>query len=385
MTESPLLEGTAEELFEDAPCGYVSTAMDGTILKVNQTFETWMGLRRNELLGARRFQDLLTAGGRIYYETYCRPLLHMQGGVREIAMDLLRADGSLLPALVNSVVRTAEAGAPQIVRTTVFDATDRRRYEQELLRSQRREHEVAQALQRSMLGGELPAAPGLEVYAAYRPAVTGLEVGGDWYDAFWLDGDTVALVVGDVVGRGIDAAAAMGQLRSATRALASTGLRSAELLSALDRYARRHAIGEMTTVVYADLSLVSGRVRYACAGHPPPVLVPAGAEPRLLWEGRSMPLAVFTSDVAARAEAHDELNAGDALLLYTDGLVERRTESMSEGLERLRWALGARRGEPPASIADGVVRDLHEHARSDDVCVLVVRRRADGAARETGS
>lgn len=104
----------------------------------------------------------------------------------------------------------------------------------------RQEQEIAQQLQRSLLSGVLPSGPRLEVDFAYRPAVKGLEVGGDWYDAFWLDeGETAALVVGDVVGRGIEAAASMGGLRSAVRALASTGLAPGELLA--DGFRRRSA------------------------------------------------------------------------------------------------------------------------------------------------
>ena len=107
------------------------------IVKVNQTFLTWTGYRRDELVGRRRFQDLLTPGGRIFHETHYAPLLHMQGSVREIAVELVRADGSRLPALVNSVLRRADGGSPAVVRTTVFDATDRREYERELLRARR--------------------------------------------------------------------------------------------------------------------------------------------------------------------------------------------------------------------------------------------------------
>ncbi|HEY2438354.1 MAG TPA: SpoIIE family protein phosphatase, partial [Solirubrobacteraceae bacterium] len=264
--ETELLEDTAEELFEDAPCGYVSTRLDGTIIQVNRTFETWLGRSREELLGRVRFQELLSPGGRIYHETHYAPLLQMQGSVREIAVELVRADGSRVPALVNSVLSNDEAGHPRVVRTTVFDATDRRRYEQELLRMSRREHEIAQQLQRSLLAGELPRSRALGLEIFYSSAVRGTEVGGDWYDAFWVvDQRTVGLVVGDVVGRGITAAATMGQLRSALRALASTGLSPAATLAALEEYSRRHDVGQMTTLVYAQLDLDSGLLRFACA------------------------------------------------------------------------------------------------------------------------
>jgi len=370
-----LPEDSAEDLFENAPCGYLSTLPDGTIARVNRTFEEWTGLRREELVGARRFQDLLSPGGRIYHETHYAPLLRMQGSVREIAVEIVRADGTRLAALINSVQHTDDDGHPRRIRTTVFDATDRRRYEDELLRARRQEQQTAQQLSRSLLSGSLPTAPGFEVAVVYHPAVSGLEVGGDWYDAFWLDeGDTVGLVIGDVVGRGIGAAATMGQLRSAVRALASTGLGPGPLLDRLDAYADRHGVGQMTTLICAQFGLGSHRLRYACAGHPPPVILSPGEEPCFAWEGRSTPLDVLAAD-GPRREAALTLSPGSTVLLYTDGLVERRTESLTDGMERLLRAVALHREETAAALAAAVVRDLHEHdqAHVDDVCLLAVR------------
>ncbi len=374
-SEHELLEDTAEELFEDAPCGFLITRVDGTIVKVNRTFEAWTGLRRDDLLGERRFQDLLSAGGRIYHETHYAPLLQMQESVREIAVDIVRADGSLLPALINSVLRSDESGRERVVRTTVFDATDRRRYEQELLRARRREHDIAQQLQRSLLSGELPVSARVQLAAAYRPAVSGLEVGGDWYDAFWLDdGETLGLVVGDVVGRGIGAAATMGQLRSAVRALASTGLGVGPVLEAVDRFSRRHGVGQMATLVYAQLEIGTGVLRYACAGHPPPLLVMPGGDPIVLWGGRSLPLEAQRS-TAARTEDAQQLEPGSILLLYTDGLVERRTQSIDDGMSTLGAELARLRHEDLAVLADSIVQTLRDAEHADDVCLLAARLR----------
>ena len=365
MTREASLE-EAEDLFENAPCGYLSTQLDGTLVRVNRTFESLTGHSRDELIGRRRFQDLLSAGGRIYHETHYAPLLQMQGWVREIAVEIVRADGSRMPALINSVLCRDADGQPQTVRTVVFDATDRRRYEQELVIARRREHEIAQQLQRSMLSGDLPEAPGLTLEFAYRPAVSDLEVGGDWYDAFWLDdGRTVGLVVGDVVGRGIGAAATMGQLRSAVRALASTGLPPGPLLDALDAYARRHGVGRMSTLVYARLEIATGCLRYACAGHPPPLLAAPGEDPRFAWEGRSLPLDVAHPPSGARADAELRVPPGGALVMYTDGLVERPSRPLTEGMAQLR-DLVAEHG----AAASTAVRALHETERADDVCVL---------------
>ncbi|MEA2143364.1 MAG: phosphoserine phosphatase RsbU/P [Solirubrobacteraceae bacterium] len=367
-----LLEETAEDLFENAPCGYLTCAVDGTILRVNRTFERLTGHDRAALLG-RRFRDLLAPAGRIYHETHYVPLLQMQGAVREIALDIVRADGTRLPALVNAVQQRDEAGAPRLVRTTVFDATDRRAYEQELLRARRREQDIAQQLQRSLLSGALAASAALAVDVVYRPAQAGLEVGGDWYDAFWLDAEqrTAALVVGDVVGRGIGAAAAMGQLRSAIRALASTGLAPGPLLDALDGFVARHRVGRMTTVAYAQLHVASGRLRYACAGHPPPILLSPGAAPRYLWDGRSVPLDSVAID-GPRREGDDRLAPGGTLLLYTDGLVERRSQSLDVGFELLLAHAAHHDGDDLAAMLHSVVQAMDDD-HTDDLCLLGVR------------
>jgi phosphoserine phosphatase RsbU/P len=360
---------SAEELFENAPCGYLTTRMDGTIVRVNRTFEDWTGRRRETLLGTR-FRDLLAPGGRIYHETHFAPLLQMQGSVREIALDIIHADGSRLPALVNAVVRDAGDGAP-LIRTTVFDASDRRRYEQELVLARTRERDIALELQQALLSGALPEDERVRTEVVYRPAVQGLQVGGDWYDAFRLDGDAIALVVGDVVGRGIGAAATMGQLRSALRALASTGLGPAALLEALDRFARAHEVGRMATLAYAQIDAGTRRVRYACAGHPPPAAVAPGGAAQLLWDGRSLPLDA--RGAGTRAEGELALEPGGGLVLYSDGLVERRTQPLRTGLDALVAALESVTAPPGRGLAPALADALLAGGdRDDDVCVLAL-------------
>ncbi|MBB3086604.1 SpoIIE family protein phosphatase [Geodermatophilus sabuli] len=133
---SRLLDDDPAELYESAPCGYVSTLPDGRVVKVNRTFCEWTGRDAGDLFGTR-FQDLLSTGGRVFYETHLAPLLRMQGAVREVALDVVRGDGSLLPCLVNAVEVRDDTGAPVLLRTTVFEATSRRRYERALLAAQR--------------------------------------------------------------------------------------------------------------------------------------------------------------------------------------------------------------------------------------------------------
>jgi phosphoserine phosphatase RsbU/P len=372
VTADELLQETAEELFEEAPCGYLTTRLDGTIVRVNRTFERWTGHRRQDLLG-RRFQDLLSAGGRIYHETHYAPLLHMQGTVSEIALDVVRADGTRLPALLNSVVRHDAAGAPQFIRTSVFDATERRRYERELLRARDHEREVALELQRSLLDGDLPGTDDLEIDVAYRPGVKDLQVGGDWYDAFWLEPERrAALVVGDVVGRGLGAAATMGQLRSAVRALALTGRGPAELLTSLDGYVRRHGVGQMATVVCVEVEVPTGDMRFACAGHPPPVVLEPGSPAQYVWDGRSLPLDAFGA-AGAREDGHLRLASGGCVVLYSDGLVERRDRALPDGMDALLLTLDDLRRAGHLE-ADEVARVMAvEPQASDDVCVLPAR------------
>ena len=133
-------EESFESLYEDAPCGYLSTLPDGRFIRFNRTLLDWTGYRRELLLHLRNFRDLLTVGGRMYYETHYAPLLAMQGTVSEIALDIVRSDGSSFPALLNAVLQRDGNGRPLLIRTMVMAACDRRRYERELL-AQRREAE----------------------------------------------------------------------------------------------------------------------------------------------------------------------------------------------------------------------------------------------------
>ncbi len=138
-----LLKESLLELYEEAPCGYLFTSPDGTLLRVNQTFLAWTGYTRAELVPSRRFQDLLTVPGRIFYENQYAPLLRMQGFVNEVTFDIVRPGKEPLPVLVNSVQRPDAAGHPVFVASTVFDATARRSYERELLRERREAERLA--------------------------------------------------------------------------------------------------------------------------------------------------------------------------------------------------------------------------------------------------
>jgi PAS domain S-box-containing protein len=148
QSDPAVVSESADELYEHAPCGYISTLPSGTIVRANQTFLTWTGYPRDVVLG-KRLRDLLPLPGRLFYETHYDPLLRMQGFVREMALDLVCASGRLLPVLISSVLHQDAAGQPAVVRTMVFDATERRIYERELLAAQRRAEQLAAVVEAS--------------------------------------------------------------------------------------------------------------------------------------------------------------------------------------------------------------------------------------------
>ena len=189
----------------------------------------------------------------------------------------------------------------------------------------------------------------------------------------------MGLVVGDVVGRGLEAAAVMGQLRSAVRALASTGLEPGPLLDALDGFVARHRVGRMTTLAYAQVDVTTGELLYACAGHPPPFLLAPGAEPRYLWDGRSVPLDSIALG-GPRPHAAAQLARGGTLLLYTDGLVERREQSLDVGLADLLAEAARHEGDDIAGLLTSIVRAMNDD-HGDDLCVLAAHRRAAAGTR----
>jgi serine phosphatase RsbU (regulator of sigma subunit) len=211
------------------------------------------------------------------------------------------------------------------------------------------------------------------VATLHQPAVEHLEVGGDWHDAFSLSGGRVGIVVGDFVGRGLVAASAMGQLRSAVRALAGSGLEPAAVLAHLDTFVEQVEAACYPTVVYAEVDPDSGNVAFASAGHLAPVIVEPDRAGAPVHGGRSPPLGV-TLPGSVRSQAAFVLAPRSGFLLYTDGLVERRTEAIDVGLERLLAAVGANPSATPAQLVQALPPALLERgAADDDVCLLGFR------------
>ena len=492
-----------------APCGLLTLRLDGTVLAANPTFQRWTGRSEQDLLGGVRLPELLSVGGRIYWETHLFPLLQVEGRVDEVSLELV-GKGGRVPVLVSAVVTGAQGDEPR-VEVALSSARERQRFEGELVAARRTAERnahrvralqeataalsgapgvraVADALTTTVatsLGARgarvwldhpgltaadqgpapevdgpdavqgadgavvvpLPGrtgvrgvlrlipddAPGADpidlevmtaigrqagvaldraalyeessrlahelqhsllavppqqdarygVEAVYRPGVEGLDVGGDWHDAFCPQPGVIAVVVGDVVGRGLGAAIAMGQLRSAVRAVAGPGVGPAAVLSGLDRFVEQVPGADCATLAYAELDLASGLLTYACAGHPPPLLVPLGQQPRFLWEGRSTPLGV-EPPVGSREEGQQQLAPLDRVLLYTDGLVERRASRIDERLDLL-LAVTDELGRGTLVEAVGCVTEalLRDEQGRDDVCVLLLGWEARAAA-ETG-
>ncbi|MGV9558926.1 SpoIIE family protein phosphatase [Streptomyces sp. NPDC003522] len=230
---------------------------------------------------------------------------------------------------------------------------------------------TALTLQRSLLPSHPPVTGGLEVASRYQPAGATTEVGGDWFDVITLADGGTALVVGDVMGSGIDAAATMGRLRTATTTLATLGLDPAVLLEHLDRIASGldHFIATCLYVVHDPRS---GRCRIANAGHLPPARVRDGRPPELLDLPTGAPLGVGG---VAFSSTDVDFGPGDLLVLYTDGLVETRTHSLDERLELLLTLLDEP-GRPLEELCDLLLRALHHPDNHDDVALLVARARA---------
>ncbi|MBJ7456280.1 MAG: SpoIIE family protein phosphatase [Thermoleophilia bacterium] len=233
------------------------------------------------------------------------------------------------------------------------------------------QHSVAETLQRSLLPLRLPSVDGLSIAAGYTAAGEGIEAGGDWYDAIELPGDRLALMVGDVVGRGPRAAAVMGQLRSALRAFASDRRDGpGEIVANLSRFASTIDGADVATACYAELDLAGRRLRYVCAGHPPPLVLTADGATRYLEGGRGVPLGVRERG-EAYAEGETGVPPGATVMLYTDGLVERRGRSIDAGFGDLAAALARRRSLAPSDVTDGILAEL---GGSGDDCALLICR-----------
>jgi sigma-B regulation protein RsbU (phosphoserine phosphatase) len=376
-------EDDAEDLYENAPCGYLSTLADGTIVRVNQTLVAWTGLRTQEIVGRKRFQDLLTPGGRIFYETHYAPLLRMQGEVREIAVDFACTGDRVMPALINSTVKLDADGNVVLIRTAVFHATDRRQYERELLRARHRAEEseararsLAQTLQSTFIPPAPPTIPGLDVGAIYRPAGRGDEVGGDFYDVFQTASNRWAIVIGDVCGKGAEAATITALARYTVQAAAIRTKRPKVVLDTLNAALLRHSSDRFCTVLYATLrEHPDGRFRITLAsgGHPLPLHAGQGNDLASIGHSGTILGVIETPDLRDKSIV---LGPGDIVAFFTDGVTEARRGDDFFGEERLRALLVRKLDDDADSVAryivDEVVRFQSNEPR-DDIAVVIIK------------
>ncbi|MGY0071619.1 PP2C family protein-serine/threonine phosphatase [Streptomyces sp. QTS137] len=391
-----LLEDSAEELYESAPCGYLSTLMDGTIAKINATLLGWLGLGREAVVGRMRFTDLLTVGGKLYHETHFAPLLWMQGEIGGIALEIRQADGGRMPVLVSSVVKQGGGGEPLLIRTTVFDARDRRAYEEELLRGRKaaeearkqaeadraRLQDVLSVLQQSLLPATLPPVPGVETAAHYHTA-SPERLGGDFYDVFPVDGKRFAFFLGDVCGKGPQAAAVTSLTRYTLRAAALHDPGPVSALSTLNKVLHERYAGNgdprYCTTVFGTLEPdpTTGKVavRLASGGHPPALILRADGTADFLPTPGGLLVGVLSS--ARFVSATTVLAPGDTLLLYTDGITEARTGKDRTALfgdEALLAFATDHAGTPPQAVIQALtgLLDGFGDGLDDDTALLAL-------------
>ncbi|MFF7721462.1 PP2C family protein-serine/threonine phosphatase [Streptomyces luteogriseus] len=353
-----LLEDSADDLYESAPCGYLSTMMDGTIAKINNTLLEWLGLDREAVAGRKRFSDLLTIGGKLYHETHFAPLLRMQGELRGIALDMRRQQGGPLPVLVSAVIKHGSEGEPLLIRITVFDASDRRSYEKELLRRReeaeraraeaerahaeadeaRRQAEADRArlaealavLQRSLVPDSLPAVPGVETAVHYHTAAPD-QLGGDFYDLFPVSGGRWAFFLGDVCGKGPEAASLTSLTRYTLRAAAHHDPDPASALTTLNAVLHERYTGDgdprYCTCIFGIIEPGGDHgpttVRLASGGHPPALVLRSDGRAEYLPTPGGLLIGIVPGAPIGTAET--VLAPGDTVVLYTDGLTEART------------------------------------------------------------
>ncbi|MGW6587292.1 ATP-binding SpoIIE family protein phosphatase [Streptomyces globisporus] len=253
------------------------------------------------------------------------------------------------------------------------DVTDHAEAAERLRTSERRHRETAVTLQRSLLPQELEQPDDLRIAATYQPGGTDAAVGGDWYDVITLGAGRTALVIGDVMGRGVRAAAVMGQLRTAVRAYARLDLPPHEVIQLLDVLAAEIDASQIATCVYAVHDPNEGQLVYASAGHLPILVRDEDGTVHRAADPTGPPLGtggwVHTSGTIA-------LPPGSTAVLYTDGLVERRSEDIDEGVASLARALSGAKGSPQV-VCDRLIRSLGVTAEhDDDVAVLVVQHPA---------
>ena len=362
-------ENRLRAMLETAQDGFLALDPDGRIVDCNARFAAMIGRARHEVLRRPFAQLALPEEGWTAHDERRAALI--AGNVFDpYETRFVRADGTTFPALVSGGSMQV-AGEPLVVKF-VRDLSLREERE--------RERRIAATLQRTLLPQRLPRIAGVELAARYVPAASEAGVGGDWYDAVELPGGRLALAMGDVAGKGLAAAASVGQLRSGLRAYA---LEHGDPGTVLDRLEAAILLEEgedsdLTTLVLAVVDVEARSVHWASAGHPPPLLVDGEGGARWLEQARTAPVGAGAP--GRRLSAETTLPDDATLVLYTDGLIERRDSPLQAGLERLRVAAADAAADGPDAVVDRALeRAGVAQGGPDDVAMLAVRVRPIGA------
>ena len=361
------------QFFYQCPVGLLEIGDDGLVNKVNPAAVAMLG----PAIGRDKLANLFPLLNRLAPQI-----------VTVISQDRVKmgrlADGQrmLISAEVHgtsSLEIQAVRVSPGRVMIVLLDVSAEQRLAAERNRLYEAEHAVAHQLQRALLPEVPPELPGAAIGVRYRPAKRGQDVGGDWCDVFELSGGRIGFAVGDVVGHDLKAAVAMGRLQQMLRYVAASGARPAEVLHALDEASPAVTGAEFATLGYAEYSPADDLLTYACAGHPPPLLV-ADGHARYLNDARSTPLG-FGSGV--RTEAQLAVPPGAMLVWYSDGLIERRAEDIECGLHRLAALATDLSGTDAQRWADSLLAGMTaDQVTGDDVVVACLHLRGGTQARE---
>jgi sigma-B regulation protein RsbU (phosphoserine phosphatase) len=348
-----LREEGSEELVARAACGLEEEVRQGVRIPVGVGFAGAVAANKRPIALDR--VDSTTVSNPILWEKGIRVMLGVPLWGDDDVIGVLHVG-----RLQENVFSTDEAQLLEVAAERVAGAIQARRLAIETA--------AAGMLERGLLPNRLPRLPGVE-FAARYVAAESRTIGGDWYDAFTLPSGDLWLVIGDVAGHGLNAAVVMGRVKSALRAYALVADGPAHVLELTDRKLQHFEIGTMVTVVGATSSPPYDRFTICSAGHLPPVLAVPGKQSELLDLPVGPPLGVAAP--MKRASTSVTLPAGAVLLLYTDGLVERRGEAIEQGLGRLCAAV---RPAHPETVCRTVMRSLINDAVADDIALLAIGR-----------
>jgi phosphoserine phosphatase RsbU/P len=378
-----------EELWDNAPCGHVIAAPDGSIIRVNNTLSKWLGYEPNALRD-KPFSGLLTVSGRILYDTHFGPLLQTGGDLNGVTVDIVTAEGKRLPMFLTANTRRGVDTEPEMLQIAIVDASDRRAYEVELLQARQqadtekqRARQFADTLRRSLLPPVLIPPTGLDA-ADYYFTASADDVGGDFYDLFPLSRDTWGFFLGDVAGKGVDAAVITGLTRYSLRAAAVFDDDPVQVLHNLNTVLSQRLRGDrnrFSTVIYGRLTMCHNgfEVELASGGHPPPLLLSADGDARYVDTsgGHAVGMSTEPRFVASRFR----LGPGDTLVLYTDGLTEASTGIAHERYDDEGALLRFAKSQSPTT-ASAIVDAVHAlldglgPGVEDDTAVLALGVRA---------